>query len=306
MLTVWRKEMALYLVRKAARVAGGCFVFCGLLCGAQSMATQVQMHARIVALYNFHPAKLTDAQRQAKSAEMDAFWTAVKTDPAHLLPMLRTELRDTSDPAFFMTDGSGLLLELSKAAPDKDLALAAMSRSDLADVDNGHYYYEIHDLSVEGFDTTAAALHILDDPTFTVPVPAHAMMLDQSMSLVYLLLPVDADKWMPAAQRRFETEKNETAQKSLLMLFFYLQTSDGDRLIAAAANDSARPEAIRKDAKRYIDDENNAIKEKAEVKGTESTIRADRKKRLRAVSDEAIDDVNDMTLRLAQLHHPAK
>ena len=42
---------------------------------------------------------------------------------------------------------------------------------------------------MEGVDTTLASLHILDDPTFAVPVPQHAMTLDHGMSLVYLLLP---------------------------------------------------------------------------------------------------------------------
>ena len=36
----------------------------------------------------------------------------------------------------------------------------------------------------------------------------------------------------------------------------------------------------------------------------EATIREARRQRLNAVSDEAIDDVQEMTIRLVQLRHP--
>src|SRR5450432_1621561 len=40
--------------------------------------TQAEMHTRVEALYNFHPAALTDAGRAQKSAQMDSFWTDIK------------------------------------------------------------------------------------------------------------------------------------------------------------------------------------------------------------------------------------
>src|ERR1700722_2709331 len=181
------------------------------------------------------------------------------------------------------------------------IAVDAMSRADLRDVQSPAYFYAVHSLSMKGVDTTKAALHVLDDPRFAVAVPQHAMTLDQSMTLMYLLLPVDERRWMAAAQGRFASEKDETAQKSLLLLFFYSQTKDGDSVIRSAAKDPSTSDSVRKEAQKYIDDAKRALRMKTDVKGTEVSIREARKKRLTAVSDEAIGDVQEMTARLIQL-----
>jgi hypothetical protein len=215
--------------------------------------------------------------------------------------LLRVELRDATNPAFFMSDGSALLLSLSHTAADEALAVEALSQADLADVDPGAYFYAVHALSIDGADTTKAALHVLDDPKFAVIVPQHAMTLDQQSVLMYLLLPVKQELWMDAAQRRFAVEKDESAEKSLLGLFFYTRTREGDLALDAAANDGTKSEAIRQDAMHYQQDIKDAMKAKYDIKGSEASIREARRKRLAAVSDEAIDDIQEMTGRLIQL-----
>jgi hypothetical protein len=94
-------------------------VCCGILLvvtrvGAQNINTQAEMHKRVVDLYSFSPHKVTDAERKTKSAEMDAFWDEVKAHQASELPMLRVELKYSSNPAFFFQDGSALLLSLRR------------------------------------------------------------------------------------------------------------------------------------------------------------------------------------------------
>jgi hypothetical protein len=279
----------------------GSVVLSILRANAQSIGTQAEMHKRVVRLYSFSPHKVTDAERKTKAAEMDAFWSEVKAHQVSELPMLRVELKDPSNPSFFFQDGSSLLLSLSQDQGDAMIAVDAMSRADLRDVQPPAYFYSIHSLSMKGVDTTKAALHVLDDPRFAVAVPQHAMTLDQSMSLMYLLLPVDQRRWMAAAQGRFASEKDETAQKSLLLLFFYSQTKDGDSVIRSAAKDPSTSDSVRKEAQKYINDAKEALRMKTDVEGTETSIREARKNRLTAVSDEAIGDVQEMTARLIQL-----
>ena len=279
----------------------GSVVLSILRANAQSIGTQAEMHKRVVGLYSFSPHKVTDAERKTKAAEMDAFWSEVKAHQVSELPMLRVELKDPSNPSFFFQDGSSLLLSLSQDQGDAMIAVDAMSRADLRDVQPPAYFYSIHSLSMKGVDTTKAALHVLDDPRFAVAVPQHAMTLDQSMSLMYLLLPVDQRRWMAAAQGRFASEKDETAQKSLLLLFFYSQTKDGDSVIRSAAKDPSTSDSVRKEAQKYINDAKEALRMKTDVEGTETSIREARKNRLTAVSDEAIGDVQEMTARLIQL-----
>ena len=182
---------------------------------------------------------------------MDAFWDLVKANPQVELPLLRKELATPSNPAFFMVDGSTLLLSHRTRVRTNTWPQPAMARSDLKDVDPGAYFYAIHALSMDGVDTTAAAMHVLDDPTFAVIVPQHAMTLDQGSVLMYLLLPVDQSKWITAARSRVASEKSDVAAKSLLTLFFYTQTKEGDAALAAAATDPSRSASVRGDAKEY-------------------------------------------------------
>jgi hypothetical protein len=265
---------------------------------AQTMTTQADMHARVVALYSFSPHALDDAGRTAKSNQMDRFWDDVKADKTRALPLLRVELADASDPPFFMEDGSELLTSLSKEKADMQLAADAHSRTDLADVKPEAYFLWVHQAAMEGTDTTRAALHILDDPGFTVGVPQHAMTLDAGMSLVYLLIPVDAARWMAAAKTKLREDGDPEAQKALLTLFFYAQTKEGDAALEAAAHDPALSEDVRKAALHHQQDAKNVLASKMTAQGTEAAIREERRKRLNAVSDEAIDDVQKMTAEL--------
>ena len=95
------------------------------------------MHARVEALYDFHPSKLTDAERTKKSAEMDYFWIEMKGDSDKTLPLVRVELRDAPRGSFFLMDGSELLLELSKTPEDKKLVADSLARTDLRDTQSG-------------------------------------------------------------------------------------------------------------------------------------------------------------------------
>jgi len=274
---------------------------------AQTGDTQQQMHTRVMALYNFSPHKISDAERQKKSDEMDAFWNDVKSSPSTKLPLLRVELKTPGEPAFFYQDGSELLLSLSHDKADGQLAADAMAKADLADVTPSAYFYGVHALSMQGIDTTAASLHILDDPQFVVPVPQHAMTLNKPDCLMFLLLPVDSSKWMAGARSRFADSKDEATRSALLTLFFYSQTQDGDTALRSAATDATLSADLRKEASGYLQNEREALTLKTGLTETnENNLRAERTSRLGAVSDEAMDDVQQMTARLIQLRANAK
>ncbi len=279
-------------------------LFARSLCSAQSPQTQQQMHTRVQALYDFHPAQLTDARRDKKSAEMDVFWKDVKARPDAMLPLLRVELRDAPAGSFFLTDGSELLISLSKTPADEQLAADALARTDLRDTQPGSYFYAVHGLACDGADATKAALHILDDPKFRVSVPQHAMLLDQSSALMFTLLCMKDDAWAKAAAERFATEKDTNAKLALVSVLSYDQTNGADAVLKEIAADSSQPENVRKAAQGSLDQAQQAVKILLPVKGTIAEIRV--RQRLRAVSDEAIDDVQEMTRKIAQLRAKGK
>jgi hypothetical protein len=268
--------------------------------------TQAEMHARVEALYDFHPSKLTNAGRTEKSAQMDSFWGDIKGDTGKTLPLLRVELRDTPQGSFFLTDGAQLLLSLSKTPEDKQLAADALARTDLRDTQSRSYFFTVHDLACDGANTTAAALHILDDPAFRVAVPQHAMVLDERMALMYVLLSMKDDVWVKPAEERFSNEKDANAKLALVFVFSYEQTDETDAELRRIAVDGSQPEAVRKKAQELLDEAHKTAKSWMPIKGTIIEIREQRRQRLRVVSDEAIDDVQWMTRKIVQLRAKGK
>jgi hypothetical protein len=60
--------------------------------------------------YNFKPSRLSEADRDAKSAAMDRFWEMVSTRRVQLLPCLRVAIADPQSDSWFLFDGSNLLV----------------------------------------------------------------------------------------------------------------------------------------------------------------------------------------------------
>jgi hypothetical protein len=179
--------------------------------------------------------------------------------------------------------------------------MAAIARCDLRDVQTKSYFWQVHRLATLNEDTTAAAFHVLEDPDFKVIVPEHALTLAQDYVLVYLLLPTDGHFWMQPTIERLGTEKDETAQKSLLLLLWYAQDASADKAIAAFAADESKSETNRKLAKDFVQRKGIGTKitgEIASLGSSEDSLRKKRRERMKAVSDEALIDLDRYTIAI--------
>lgn len=258
------------------------------------------IHEEIQRTYNFQPHLLNHQETAEKSALLDQFWTKAKSEPSIYVPSLRQELGDFKNPPFFLYDGSMLLLSLSDTPADRKDALAAMAHSDLRDVQTREYFLQVHRMATLNDDTTAAAFHVLEQPDFKVFIPQHVLTLGQDHVLVYLLLPTDQDYWLQPAIDRLLGERDQTAQKSLLLLLWYEQTDAADRAITAFANDVKKPSASRTYAQQLLHRKDNIpLKQRAQaLASSEASIRQKRRERMKAVSDEALGDLDDYTAML--------
>ena len=276
----------------------------GFLLSARLAAAQATfLHGDVQQIYGFEPHLLNDQQRQQKSGVMDQFWAKAKAQKPVYIPALRKELQDFSNPRFFLYDGSVLLLSLSDTHEDRQSALAAFARCALRDVQLTDYFMHVHRMAALNEDTTAAAFHILEEPGFAVFIPQHSLTLAQDYSLVYLLLPADPTHWLDPAIARLRSERDQTAQKSLILMLWYAQTDAADKAIRAFAADTAKPSASRTYARQIMG-------RKASLEGLEETRRAEalassdallrqkRRDRLKAMSDEALYDLDAYTMML--------
>jgi hypothetical protein len=276
------------------------FLVLSLLLASSAAGQSASIHQQIQQTYNFQPHLLSHQQITEKSTALDQLWTWAKAEPSLYIPALRQELGDFKNPTFFLYDGSTLLLSLSDTPADRKIALAAMARCDLRDVQAKDYFLQMHRMASLNENTTAAAFHILEQPKFTVFIPQHVLTLGQNYALIYLLLPTDQDYWLQPAVERLKTERDETAQKSLLLLLWYAQTDAADHAVSAFAADANKPPVSRTYARELVHRKDKIeAKERAEALAeTEASLRQKRRERLKAVSDEALIDLDDYTLML--------
>jgi hypothetical protein len=272
--------------------------------GKSDLADQARqnpgIHREILQTYNFAPHTLTSRQITEHSAVLDGFWRKAKVERADYVPALRLELSNFDNPPFFLYDGSMLLLSLSDTPRDRKIALAAVSHCDLRDVQAKDYFRQIHRLATLNEDTTAATLHILQQPKFTVIVPEHALTLGQNYSAVYMLLPTDQAYWLQPVIERLKAEIDVTAQKTLLLLLWYAQTPAADEALSSVTNDASRPAVSRSYARELIN-RKDGMPPEYRVKAsslTEAEWRKKRQERMKAVSDEALMDLDEYTAML--------
>jgi hypothetical protein len=164
------------------------FLVLSLLLASLASGQSASIHQQIQQTYNFQPHLLSNQQITEKSAALDQLWTRAKAEPSLYIPALRLELGDLKNPTFFFYDGSTLLLSLSDTPTDRKIALAAMARCDLRDVQAKDYFLQVHRMATLNEDTTAAAFHVLEQPKFTVFIPQHVLTLGQNYVLIYLIV----------------------------------------------------------------------------------------------------------------------
>jgi hypothetical protein len=99
---------------------------------------------------------------------------------------------------------------------------------------------------------------------------------------------------------RLKTERDETAQKSLLLLLWYAQTDAADQAMSVFAGDASKPSASRIYARELVHrkDKIGSKERTRTADSTEASLRQKRRERLKAVSDEALIDLDDLTLML--------
>ena len=258
----------------------------------------------VATIYDFKPRDLDQAGLTAKSAELDRFWAEVKARGAAGKEQLRAELRRTDVPPFFSYDGAKLLLSLSQTPEDQKLALSAIARAEIRDLQPDDYFFTVHSLVGPGRDTTAAAFRILMEPDFKVFVPQHALTLDQTSCLMFLLLPGDESTYVPATIRRLAEETDAAAQTSLLYVLAYAVTDEADAAIRQFAADDAKPAASRAVAAKLVEHMKPSAAPGKRAAEKLARLRRQRHKELTRVSDEALYEIQRLTAEMRRTRTP--
>jgi hypothetical protein len=126
------------------------------VCLAQGGAC-TPLRSAIKSTYDFKPSKLSETQRQAKSAEMDKVWNLVEADPAVLVPCLVSEMEQPRADSWFAFDAGSLLAKLDHSERTNRLILRGCEIVDLEDVAFEDWIHRLTTLALQGVDISRAA-----------------------------------------------------------------------------------------------------------------------------------------------------
>lgn len=255
------------------------------------------LSGEIDSIYTFKPSKLSDKEQESKLPALDKFWEKVKNDTAKYLPQLRFELRQTGHNPFFYYDGSGLLLSLSQAKTDKELAVQTIAKCGLDDISQKIYVNTLNKLAQDGIDVTPAAVKILHDDKFSFFLPQHAMTFNQGYWLTYMLLPQKNNGYVDTLISMFPTIST-TAQKSIITTLWFAYSCKGDEFLKTTMTNQTIDKEVREYAKRLMGYTKLTRDQKEYLKmiGKEHLYEI-RAMSLQRFSDEAISEL-DMTTRV--------
>ncbi len=152
--------------------------------------------------YNFKPARVSEAERSAKSNAMDRVWSLVKKDRVTLLPCLRAALADPNADAFFRFDGSNLLVSLDPSRESKSSLVRSYTLVDLTDVDLRVWLSRLASLGAEGFDISDAADKWLRFPRAYYFLPEHGgYQVGVDIGAIFLYGSMDEAQATPALRK---------------------------------------------------------------------------------------------------------
>ena len=136
--------------------------------------------------YGFHPAQLTEQQRDLRGNQLDDFWNAVKAAGAEGVTCLKSMLASQKSDGFFQFDGASLLYNIDKSPETAQTAADAVGHADITDVDPIGYLGFAMLLAHAGADISTAALNYLHAPEVNAVLPEHSLNIDRSTGAIFL------------------------------------------------------------------------------------------------------------------------
>jgi hypothetical protein len=258
-------------------------------------------HALVIKTFSFSPHNLDKDKMDEKDIELNSFNNLVLSKGDIVLPKLREELKRGDNPSIFYWNGSLLLLSISNDVGDKQLAVSAIARCDLRDIDTFGFLAVVNRLAMEGIDTSMAAFRVLDYPDFKVFLPEHAIGVDMGFSLIFMLCPLPENLFIEKAIQRFEKEKNNEVKMALLGLLYFTVTPAGDEILDKTAKDEKESLGVRDAANKFIKFKSESTSmpdsnfDPKIIQNSIQELRNKRRDTLHEVSDEALEEFQKLS-----------
>lgn len=168
--------------------------------------------------YGFRPSKLSDKEREQKSAALDTFWNLVKRSGPTGAACLQTLVQKQQD-GFAVYDEAALLHSVDHSADSSAIVAQAIARADLSDVVAADYIRLALVLAREGADIEPIAHNYLNSKAdVTQYLVRHGgYKLDRTAGAILLYGVLPTDKIDEALSKEVNSEFAEARNSAVMV-----------------------------------------------------------------------------------------
>ena len=214
------------------------------------------------------------------------FFREVKNKPnlPDYIRALRAELDDRTTRAGIRADQTAALMFLSDTDETLVFAARTLARMSAREIGILSFYDLARPLANKGVDVSLAAFRLLEQPDVRM-YWVSPFYFEQAELVASLLLLIDEKYWADGAIERLAAERDETAQKSLLKLLWYIQSDFADAELAKFADNPKKPAASRDLARELVsrEPELSALDRAEALAESEEELRTRRRTRQRGL-----------------------
>lgn len=268
----------------------------------------------ILRTYDFDPSTMSFDQQAKRAPTLSELWDRFDKSPDAYRNALRALLNQDAGSEMLYCDGGMLFLQKATQPTDRQLGLKSIKKCSLSEIQHTPYFYTMHSQALAGADTLELQFKMLTKPKYQIFIPMHALTLGQDYAFVYPLLVQDETKYVNRLIEKTKTEKDATALNTLLLALYYAAVPDAEATIDSIAESKTLPVEVHERAKliqsRIVEARKTDPKKVHEwikqnevaiaPNATEKDLRDGRRKRMRAISDEALMELDLYTLLLYQ------
>lgn len=153
---------------------------------ANSTSTCTELRAQKSKTYGFHMAQLNEAQIDAKSKEIDAFWKQVQAAGPEGVTCIRTLLAEEKTDHVFQVDAAMMLFPVDSSAETRNLIRDSLAQADFRESDPANYLSIALALGQAGVDIRPLASKLLLYPNAIIHAPDSALELDSDTAALLL------------------------------------------------------------------------------------------------------------------------
>jgi hypothetical protein len=141
--------------------------------------------------YGFHLTQLNEAQLDAKSKQLDAFWKQVQAAGLVGVTCIRALLAEEKTDRIFQFDAATMLFPADPSPETRSLIRDSLAQADFTESDPANYLTLAMNLGQVGIDIRPLAAKLLQYPNAVIHISEHSLDLDSDTSALFLYGTMD-------------------------------------------------------------------------------------------------------------------